>query len=1041
MEDNEKRFEEDIESFLTSEKGGYVKGNQKTYDIEKAIDMDKLASFISSSQPKEWERQVKRDGEEALKKLYKCLQTNIENEGLIFVLRHGIIDRGIKFKLVYFRPETALNEDVTTKYNNNILTCTRQFRYSTQNTNTLDMVLSLNGIPLIALELKNQLKGQSVDNAKNQFMYDRSPKEFIFGFNNRILVYFAVDLYEVAMTTELKGKSTFFLPFNQGSMGAGEVGGAGNPKGNGEGYVTSYLWEKVLQKDALLDIFQRFIHLSVEEKTEKVKGMRIKKKSKKIIFPRYHQLDVVTKLIADVKANGSGKNYLIQHSAGSGKSNSIAWLSYHLATLHDNSDKNIFTSVIVVTDRRVLDNQLQDTISGFDHIDGMVETISENKTSKDLRDAINDGKKIIITTLQKFPVIYQEIDDNKGRRFAIIVDEAHSSQTGNSAKKLKAALANVEDALKEYAEIESTEETENDAEDNLVKEMVTHGRHKNLSFFAFTATPKEKTLEMFGDKQKDGTFKAFHVYSMRQAIEEEFILDVLKNYMTYKTCYKIAKNTKDNPEVPTTKAVKAVRRYQELHPHNLQQKTAVMVEQFREITKNKIGGNAKAMVVTASRLHAVRYYHEFKRYIEKNHYDDLDILIAFSGVVNDVSKHGDTAFYTEEGMNKREDGTTIKEKQLPEEFHHDFNCLIVAEKYQTGFDEPLLHTMFVDKKLDGVKAVQTLSRLNRTYKGKEDTFVLDFVNTAEDMKASFSRFYESTTLDEEVNINLIYQAQSTLRKYRLYNSDDIENFIKIYYKDGKQTEKDLGKMTSLLKPVVDRYNELEIEDRFEFRMTIRNFNKWYSYIAQIARMFDKDLQKEFTFTSYLAKMLPKEIDKKIDLDDKLKLEFYKLEETFKGDISLNPIKDDEVLKNVKSFIPQSVTVSDDDLLENIIKRINDRFNGVFNEGDRVIVETIYKKVIQDNKKLETYAKNNDAEVFERSIFPEIFKKVAQDCYMESMSSFSKLFEDKKFYNSVMEEIAKASYKDLRSDKIKYDENNSKINTEVAEKSAEYKEEK
>lgn len=1013
MEDNEKRFEQDMESFLTSEKGGYKKGDQKTYDLEKAIDMDKFVSYISSSQPKEWERQVKRDGEEAIQKLYKCLQTNIDNEGLIYVLRHGIIDRGVKFKIVYFRPETALNEDVITQYNNNILTCIRQYRYSTQNTNTIDMVLSLNGIPIIALELKNQLKGQSVDNAKNQFMYDRSEKEFIFGFNNRLLVYFAVDLYEVAMTTQLKGKNTFFLPFNQGSNGAGEVGGAGNPIGEGEGYVTSYLWEKVLQKDALLDILQRFIHLSVEEKTEKINDKKVKKVSKKIIFPRYHQLDAVTKLVTDVKANGSGKNYLIQHSAGSGKSNSIAWLSYRLATLHDNDNKNIFTSVIVVTDRRVLDNQLQDTISSFDHIEGMVETIDEKKSSKDLRDAINDGKKIIITTLQKFPVIYQEIDNNKGRRFALIVDEAHSSQTGNSAKKLKATLADVEEALKEYAEIEREEEAENDAEDSLVKEMVTHGRHKNLSFFAFTATPKEKTLEMFGKKQEDGSFKSFHVYSMRQAIEEEFILDVLKNYMTYKTCYKIAKNTPDNPEVPTTKAVKAVRRYQELHPHNLQQKTSIMVEQFRDITKNKISGNAKAMVVTASRLHAVRYYHEFKRYIEKNHYDNLDILIAFSGIVNDVNKKGDKVAYTEEGMNKRADGTTIKERQLPEEFQHDFNCLIVAEKYQTGFDEPLLHTMFVDKKLDGVKAVQTLSRLNRTYRGKEDTFILDFVNTVEDMKASFSRFYEATTLDEEVNVNLIYQAQITLRKYKLYNNDDIENFIKIYYKDGKQTEKDLGKMTALLKPVIDRYNELETEDRYEFRITIRSFNKWYSYIAQIIRLFDKDLQKEFAFTSYLSKMLTKEPDKKIDLDGKLKLEFYKLQETFKGDITLNPTKEDETLINAKSFVPLSVIVSDD-LLENIIKRINNRFNGAFTEGDRVIVETLYNKVIKDNKKLKTYAKNNDAEVFERSIFPDIFKKIAQECYMESMSSFAKLFEDKKFYNSVMEEIARESYKDLRS---------------------------
>lgn len=1017
MQDNEKRFEQDIESFFLSSMGGYAKGNQKNYDLDRAIDMNLLTKFISSTQSKEWERQVKRDGEEAEKKLYRCLQTNIDNEGLIYVLRHGIIDRGIRFKLAFFRPETNLNDEVVNKYNANILTSTRQFRYSSQNTNTIDMVLSLNGIPVISLELKNQLKGQSVDNAKKQYMYDRSEKEFIFGFNNRILVYFAVDLYDVYMTTQLKGKNTFFLPFNQGSNGAGEVGGAGNPVGNGENYVTSYLWEKVLQKDALLDILQRYIHLSVEESTKKVNGKRVKQVSKKIIFPRYHQLDVVTKLIDDVKTNGSGKNYLIQHSAGSGKSNSIAWLSYRLANLHDKDNNYIFTSVIIVTDRRVLDNQLQSTISGFDHKDGLVETIDEKKTSKDLRDAINDGKKIIITTLQKFPVIYEEIDDNKGRSFAIIVDEAHSSQTGNSAKKLKVALSDIKQALKEYAEIEGIEESEAlDNEDKLVKELLTHGKHNNLSFFAFTATPKEKTLEMFGEKQVDGTFKAFHIYSMKQAIEEEFILDVLKNYMTYKTCYKIAKNTPDNPEVPTSKAVKAVRRYQELHPHNLQQKTAVMVEQFRGVTKSKISGNAKAMVVTASRLHAVRYYHEFKRYIEKNKYDDLDILIAFSGVVNDIGYNGETVAYTEEGLNKRADGTTIKEKQLPEEFKHDFNCLIVAEKYQTGFDEPLLHTMFVDKKLDGVKAVQTLSRLNRTYRGKEDTFVLDFINTADDMKASFSRFYESTILDEEINVNLIYQAQNLLHNFKLYNDSDIEQFIKIYYKTGNQTDKDLGKMTALLKPVVNRYNELELDKRFEFRMTIRNFNKWYSYITQVVRMFDSSLQKEFAFTSYLAKMIPKEPEKDIDIDGKLKLEFYKLQETFKGDISLSPTAEDKTLVTPKRFVPETIVINDDELLESIINRLNDRFSGTFTEADRVIVETIYNRVVKGNKKLKTYAKNNNSEVFEQSIFPDIFKKIAQECYMESMGAFSKLFEDKKFYNSVMEEIARESYKDLRSSK-------------------------
>lgn len=1008
MDYKEKRFEEDIENHLIT-KGGYEKGDLSSYDRSKSIDMTKLISFIQATQPKQWERYIRNYNSDAENKLYKRFNEEVETNGLIHVLRHGINDRGVKINVAYFRPETTLNPDVIKLYESNILTCTRQFKYSTENENSIDMVLSLNGIPIVALELKNQITGQSVENAKYQFMYDRNSKELCFQLNRRFLVYFAVDLYEVSMTTQLKGKTTYFLPFNQGSNGAGNVGGAGNPE-NKLGYATSYLWESVLTKDVFLDIIQRYIHLSVEETKIIKDGNEIKKVSKKLIFPRYHQLDVVKKILSDVKINGSGNNYLIQHSAGSGKSNSIAWLGYGLSSLHNTNNKHIFTSVIVVTDRKVLDSQLQDTISGFDHTKGLVVTIGEGKTSKDLRDAINDGKKIIITTLQKFPVIYEEIDDNKGRHFAIIVDEAHSSQTGNSARKLKSALADTEESLKEFAEIEGKAEEEiTDDEDKLVNELLAHGKHKNLSFFAFTATPKEKTLEMFGVRHADGSFHPCHVYSMKQAIEEGFILDVLKNYMTYKTCYKIAKDTSDNPEVPTSKAVKTIKRYASLHPHNLQQKTSIIIEQFRDITKNKIDGRGKAMVVTASRLHAVRYYHEFKRYIERKGYNDLDILVAFSGIVKDKSEE-----FTEEGMNKRKDGSTIKENQLTADFHSDdFNVLIVAEKYQTGFDEPLLHTMFVDKKLSGVKAVQTLSRINRICIGKEDTFILDFVNTKEEIEESFKPYYEATILDEEINVNLIYDTKTLLRKFKLYNDDDIEKFIKIYYKKGTQNATDLGKMTSLFKPIINRYSELKEDERFEFKKTVRNFNKWYSYIIQIVRMFDKELHKEYVFTAYLDKLLPKLSTMDIDLEGKLKLEFYKLENTYKGDITLYPTVEEETLVNPKK-LDFSIKEEQDELLENIINKINDRFKGIFTEGDRVIVETLYKRCLKGNKKLTQYAKKNDSEIFEKSIFPDIFKKMAQDCYSESTTSYSKLFEDKTFYQSVMETIAKEAYKELRS---------------------------
>ncbi len=1014
MNVKERRFEQDIESYMLSD-GGYTKGSDSTFDREKGIDLTKLIKYIEATQPREWERYQKIYGTDSIKKLYKRLEESVEMHGMLHVLRHGVEDRGIKLKFASFKPETSLNPVVIENYNANIVECIRQFHYSTKNNNSIDMVLMLNGIPIVAIELKNQMTGQDVEHAKKQYRTDRDIKELCFGFNKRFLVYFAVDLFEVEMTTHLRGKDTFFLPFNMGSNGAGNVGGAGNPI-NEDGYTTSYLWEKVLQKDILLDILQRYMHLSIEEETDSKTGK--KKTSKKLIFPRYHQLDVVTKILADVKEYGAGKNYLIQHSAGSGKSNSIAWLSYGLANLHDANDNKIFKSIIVVTDRTILDSQLQDTIYSFDHKKGVVEKIDEKKKSTDLRDAINAGKKIIITTLQKFPYIYQEVENNSNKNFAVIIDEAHSSQSGSSAMKLKSALADTEESLREYAELEGKTESEiKDEQDKLVQEMLAHGRHSNLSFFAFTATPKQKTLEMFGTKQEDGSFQAYHVYSMKQAIEEGFILDVLQNYMTYKTCYKIAKNTPENPEVPVTKATKAVLRFESLHPHNLQQKTAIMIETFRSVTKNKINGKGKAMVVTASRLHAIRYYHEFKRYLEKHQYDDLDILVAFSGTIKDIDGTGEEVEYTEEKMNQRADGTYIKENQLKEEFHkEEYAMLIVAEKYQTGFDEPLLHTMFVDKKLKGVKAVQTLSRLNRTCAGKTDTFILDFVNTAEEIKEAFQPYYECTELDEEINPNLIYDTRKLIHDFGLYNEEDIATFLKLFLKKEKQTASDLGKLTSLFKPIINRYKELPEDKRFDYKKIVRNFVKWYSYITQMNRMFDRGLHEEFTFCQYLVKLLPRATSKNVDLEDKLRLEFYKLEKEFKGTITLNPTQEDKMLVNVKQLKTSGTIKEQDVLLDLIITNINDRFRGVFTDADRVLVEIIYDKSVRTNKRLAAYAKKNDEAVFTQSIFPEVFKKVTQECYMESMGAFSKLFEDKAFYTTVMDAISKEAYKDLRNRK-------------------------
>ena len=985
----EKRFEEDIESFLLTEEGGYTKTTD-TYDPAVGLYTNTLISFIQATQPKEWTRFVNTCNSDPVRKFCVAFNNACDTDGLISVLRHGFKHRGITFRVCYFRPESHLNKTATALYEQNICNVVRQWHYSAENKKSVDMVLVFNGIPVFALELKNQYTAQNVDNAKTQWMYDRDPRELCFQFNKRILAYFCVDHTDVFMTTKLAKGDTYFLPFNQGSNGAGNDGGKGNPA-NPNGYPTAYLWEDVLQKDSALDIIQKFIHC---------------KDNKVLIFPRFHQLDVVRKLIADVKEHGTGVNYLIQHSAGSGKSNSIAWTAYRLASLHDENNHPVFASVIIVTDRTVLDRQLQDTISSFDHTLGTVETIGEGKTSKDLRDAINGGSRIIVTTLQKFPVIYSEVENTAGKGFAVIVDEAHSSQTGSSAIKLKTALADTEQALREYAEIEGKAEDEIDRNDKLLQEMIVHGKHKNLSFFAFTATPKGQTLEMFGTELSDGSFHPFHVYSMKQAIQEGFIMDVLQNYMTYHTCFKIAKTIPDNPEVPASRAAKVIRRFEELHPYNISQKAQIIVETFLSTTSKAIGGKGKMMVVTSSRLAAVRYYHEVKRYIEEKGYTNLDVLVAFSGAIKDG---GDE--HTEGSLNVRKDGSHISEEQTKAEFHENFNVLIVAEKYQTGFDEPLLHTMIVDKKLRGVKCVQTLSRLNRICSGKNDTFILDFVNTADDIQDAFQPFYQETSLSQEVNVDLIYKLQKELQAYNIYSVNDIEAFCSIYYSNKKQDSTMMGKMTSALKPVADRYNVMAEDDRYNFRRQVRSYIKWYGYISQVCRMFDAEMQKEYVFCSYLLRLLPAEPVKMIDLEGALKLEFYKLEQTFKGEIGL---MDQSGVYEPASGKGKAVPEQKEPL-EEVIQKINELFAGNFTDADRVLIYALHDR-LKDDAKLRKVARTSDPQVFAESIFPKTFDEVAQDSYVEQTEAFTSLFQNKSKYKAIMSALASMLYREFNRSK-------------------------
>ena len=931
---------------------------------------------------------------------------------------------GCKLKVCFFKPESDLNPVAVERYEANILGCARQFRYSTANTNTIDMALSVNGIPVVALELKNQFAGQDYICAINQYKNDRSSKEFAFRLNHRFLVYFAVDLYEVWMTTQLADSNTRFLPFNQGSNGAGVTGGAGNPQ-NPNGYATSYLWEEVLQRDSLLDLIHRFISF-VKEKEEMVKnGVSRMVTKENMIFPRYHQYDVVRKLMADVRRNGAGKNYLIKHSAGSGKSNSIAWTAYRLASVHDADGNGLFDSVIVVTNRVVLDSQLQDTINSFEHQVGLVEAIDDKKNSRSLAEAINDKKRIIICTIQKFLFAKKDMEKFSGRRFAIIVDEAHQGQNGESAKALRRSLIDIGAAVREYAEEAGVEEDEVDLTDEYINAVIGQGRHENQSFFAFTATPKKKTIESFGTvvvmtPKGEPVKEAFHVYSMQQAIEEGYILDVLSNYTTIKEAFKLIRVSEDNPELIEGQASRALFKYYKQHGYTIAQKTEMIMTNFLQNCRYQIGCKGKAMVVADSRANAVRYYLAIKKYLA-DHADQCvgcDVMVAFSGEVTLADYQREKPF-TESTMNLDGNGKYITtDKQFRKAFHSSqYNILVVANKYQTGFDEPLLHTMYVDKKLQDVTAVQTLSRLNRTYPGKNRTFVLDFENTEEDIKAAFLPFYGTATLEGSTDLNMVYDLRSKIHDFMLYGFEDVESFNQFMaaQTDRNQSAAALGRLAGMFQPVIARYLDLSSEEQYAVRDYVRKFNKAYSFVTQLVRLHDRDLFNEYQYTCDLIQLLPRPDGEDIgSIEDKIKLEYASLTETFRGAIVLD--------EKPPAFVPSGSTAPNvpnkkKDTLQSIIDKVNERFKGHFTDADRVIIEGIYQMFMKDPEvvKFRKYARDNSTEMFVQSLFPDKFSKIVTQCYMDNNDSFIKLFNDPDFYQKVQEAMAQELYRALRKE--------------------------
>ena len=1003
---SEAAFETVIEAHLLQ--NGYVPVAREGFDRERAIFPETVLAFISETQPKEWAKLKALHGDKTGEQILGDLCKWMDIHGVLATLRHGFKCYGRTLRIAFFKAAHELNPELNARYDANRVGLTRQLHFSPRSEQSLDVTLSVNGLPVATLELKNPLTGQTVEDARKQYRQDRDPREPIFEFKRRALVHFAVDTESVLMTTRLAGVATHFLPFDKGCDG-----GAGNPPDpKGRAYRTAYLWEEVLQRDSLLDLLARFVHLQVEEKRDD-QGRKVKVET--MIFPRYHQLEAVRLLVETSRREGVGHNALVEHSAGSGKSNTIAWLTHRLASLHDTNNARVFDSVIVVTDRVVLDQQLQDTIYQFEHRRGVVRKVDES--SRQLAEALENAVPIIITTLQKFPFVSDQLlkmAEERGteatgglptRRCAVVIDEAHSSQGGETATALKEVLSGEE--LREEARRRAAEEgMEDEATEALFLSMAKRGRQANLSFFAFTATPKHKTFKVFGRGGEPA-----HRYTMRQAIEEGFILDVLKHYTSYATYYRLLKACEDDPNVERKKAASALARFLRLHPHNIAQKTEVMVEHFNTATRHKIGGRAKAMVVTGSRLEAVRYKQSFDRYIQEKGYP-IKSLVAFSGIVEDDKLPGTT--YTEVQMNEG-----VREKELPEHFAtQEYQVLLVAEKYQTGFDQPLLHTMYVDKRLAGIQAVQTLSRLNRTHPLKEDTFVLDFVNDRDEICEAFKTYFEGAEMGEEVDPARMYSIKGELDASGIYLDEEVERFCAVYFKPRqRQSALDHQAMNAALDPAVSRFAALQKDTENEeeaelWRGKLHAFRNLYGFLSQVIPYQDSDLERLYIYLRHLAAKLPRRRSgPAYDFDDDVQLEYYRLQKISEGSISLgegaaHPL-DGPTEVGSGATHEQSVPLSQ------LIDVVNERFGTDFNQADQLFFDQIVEAAVADDELRQTAAVNPESK------FGLVFKNLIERFFVERMDQNEEIFvrymNDMSFQNVVTDWMASEAFRRLRSE--------------------------
>lgn len=957
---------------------GYVLGDPKDYDREHAIDLAKMTEFVKITQPKAFEALSLGEDTSKRTKFLHRLQGEIAKRGVIDVLRLGVSDRHIKLELFYGTPSVQ-NPKAQALYKQNIFSVTRQLQYSMDNTKlALDMAIFINGLPVITFELKNKITKQTVEDAVQQYKRDRDSRELLFQFG-RCAVHFAVDDHEVRMCTHLKDKASWFLPFNKGYND-----GAGNPP-NPKGIATDYLWKEALQKDSLTNILENYAQI-VEKKDEKTGRKKYEQ-----IFPRYHQLDVVRKLLASAPVDGVGKRYLIQHSAGSGKSNSISWLVHQLVGL-EKEGKTIFDTSIVVTDRRVLDKQLRDTIKRFAQVSSIVGAVTEG--SQQLRSFLEQGKKVIITTVQKFPFVLDLIGDHhRNSKFAIIIDEAHSSQGGRTASKMNMVLA---ESDAQYGE------PEEDIEDTINKIMTSRKMLSNASYFAFTATPKNKTLEIFGEAYTEGETvkrRPFHVYTMKQAIQEGFILDVLQNYTPVDSYYRLIKSVENDPEFDTKLARKKLRRYVESHNYAIRQKAEIMVDHFHDevIARHKIDGKARAMVVCSGIERAIQYYHAFCDYLTERK-SPYKAIVAFSGEYEYGGKH-----LTESNLNGFPSNT------IPDSFQNDpYRFLIVADKFQTGYDEPLLHTMYVDKQLSGIKAVQTLSRLNRAHPHKTDTFILDFMNDAEVIQFAFSDYYRTTILSNETDPNKLHDLKAALDGYQVYTQFQINDVVSLFLK-GEAREK----IDPILDACVANYNaELDEDGQVDFKGKAKAFVRMYNFLASILSYANAQWERLSIFLNFLIPKLPapKEDDLSKGILETIDMDSYRVEIQTVHKIQL--VDDNAEIDPILIGGGGKKAEPELDRLSNIIKAFNEQFGNIdWKDADKIrkiIAEELPGKVSAD--KAYQNAMNQNDKQNARIEHDKALERVIVEMLTDHTELFKQFMDNQSFKKWLADTIFNETYK-------------------------------